>query len=65
MSQEEISDNMLCVFKALAPSLRTDYADIIPNGRHGSFIHWLISSIKGNIEVFGDKISYSMVTYTL
>ncbi|ESZ97746.1 hypothetical protein SBOR_1871 [Sclerotinia borealis F-4128] len=69
MPQEEISKNMICVFKALAPSLRTGtFAQIgylrnmISDGHHGSLIHWLISKIEGNLEMYEDSItSYSLL----
>ncbi|KAF7860351.1 hypothetical protein EAF04_008478 [Stromatinia cepivora] len=64
MIQEEISDNMLCVFKALTPSLRTGNTaaisylrEMISSGHHGSLIHWLISRIKGNLETHEDSVN--------
>lgn len=69
MSFEDISNNMLWVFKALTPSLRTghlaqmQYAqDMIINGYQGRLIHWLISRIEGNIEIYeSDGKSHSLL----
>ncbi|CAD6448806.1 b0dd9802-009d-4c6c-a18f-d0a4bb4da8d4 [Sclerotinia trifoliorum] len=69
MTQEEISDNMLCVFKALTPSLRTGNAaairylhEMLSSGHCGSLIHWLISRLEGNLDVHEDSVtSYSLL----
>ncbi|KAM0157904.1 hypothetical protein ACHAQE_002159 [Botrytis cinerea] len=73
MTQEELSDNMLYVFKALTPSLRTDNAaqfgylrGMLSTGHAGKLIHWLIGRIKGAFEIEEDSISsYSLLHYVI
>ncbi|KAF7947473.1 hypothetical protein EAE96_008560 [Botrytis aclada] len=73
MTQEELSDNMLCVFKALTPSLSTGNAaqvkylrGMVSDGHAGKLIHWLIGRINGALEMGEDNISsYSLLHYVI
>lgn len=73
MTQEEVSDSMLCVFKALTPSLRTgniaqfEYLrGMVSEGHEGKLIHWLISRVKGAFEMLNGSISsYSLLHYMI
>ncbi|KAF7945640.1 uncharacterized protein EAE97_004678 [Botrytis byssoidea] len=73
MTQEEFSDNMLCVFKALTPSLRTSniaqfeyLRGMVSEGHEGKLIHWLISRVKGAFEIVNGSISsYSLLHYVI
>ncbi|KAF7861665.1 uncharacterized protein EAF02_010619 [Botrytis sinoallii] len=73
MTQEELSDNMLCVFKALTPSLCTGNAaqarylrGMVSEGHAGKLIQWLIGRIKGALEIEEDSISsYSLLHYVI
>ncbi|TGO37875.1 hypothetical protein BHYA_0087g00340 [Botrytis hyacinthi] len=73
MTQEEVSDSMLCVFKALTPSLRTgniaqfEYLrGMVSEGHEGKLIHWLISRVKGAFEIVNGSISsYSLLHYVI
>ncbi|TGO63122.1 hypothetical protein BCON_0015g00510 [Botryotinia convoluta] len=73
MTQEEVSGSMLCVFKALTPSLRTgniaqfEYLrDMVSEGHKGKLIHWLISRVKGAFEIVNGSISsYSLLHYMI